>query len=323
MSQQAFNDRHGTEWNEAAAVVDALYKRRPDGRAASFPERYRRVCQHLALARHRSYGADLVEGLNQLALRGHTLLYSRPSHPFRRLGEFAAVTFPRAIRRDWRLLLLAAALFVVPAVGTDLAIHLRPDLIYTVVDPAKVAEIEAMYDPTSQHFLQERASDSDLAMFGFYIRNNVGIGFRTFASGVLFGLGSAFFLLFNGLFLGAIAGHIDNVGYGWTFYTFVITHGAFELTAIVLSGQAGMMLGGALLAPGQRTRGRALMEEAKKASAIVYGLAGMLFLAAFLEAFWSSSTTIPGEAKLAVGGVLWALVLAYIAVAGRGRGGAR
>jgi uncharacterized membrane protein SpoIIM required for sporulation len=323
MSQQAFQERHGATWEETAQLVAQLYRGKLDGRTASFPERYRRVCQHLSLARHRRYGADLIEGLNHLALSGHNLLYSRRSKPFRGLAAFVASGFPGAVRREWRLLMLATLFFAGPLVAMDLAVHARPDLVYSVVDPATLAGMEEMYDPRSDHFLRERASDSDLAMFGFYIRNNVGIGFRTFAGGMLLGLGSAFFLLFNGLALGAIAGHIDHVGYGSTFYSFVIGHGAFEITAIVLSGQAGMMLGGAILAPGRRSRARALVEEARKASTIVYGLAGMLFFAAFLEAFWSSSSLVPGTAKLLVGATLWLLVLAYFALVGRGRGGAR
>jgi uncharacterized membrane protein SpoIIM required for sporulation len=156
-------------------------------------------------------------------------------------------------------------------------------------------------------------------MVGFYIRNNIGIGFRTFASGLLLGVGAAFFLIFNGLFLGGAAGHIDIVGYGSTFYTFVIGHGAFELTALVLSGVAGMKLGVAVLAPGRRSRVRALVEEGKRAAAIVYGFAGMLVIAAFLEAFWSSSSLVPPMVKLVVGGLLWLFVLAYFVFAGRGR----
>ena len=71
------------------------------------------------------------------------------------------------------------------------------------VDPAQVAEMESMYDPANRSLGRERQSDTDLAMFGYYIANNIGIGFRTFAGGLLFGLGSMFFLGFNAM---AVAG---------------------------------------------------------------------------------------------------------------------
>ena len=70
------------------------------------------------------------------------------------------------------------------------------------MDPTQVADLEEMYNPASAQHSVQRSSDSDLMMFGFYIRNNVGISFRTFAGGSLLGLGSLFFLLFNGLYMG-------------------------------------------------------------------------------------------------------------------------
>ena len=93
-------------------------------------------------------------------------------------------------------------------------------------------------------------------MFGFYIRNNIGVAFQCFAGGLFAGLGTLFFLAYNGAFSGAIAGYLTERGLSSTFYSFVATHSAFELTAIVLSGAAGLRIGHALLAPGRRPRRR-------------------------------------------------------------------
>ncbi len=125
-------------------------------------------------------------------------------------------------------------------------------------------------------------------MFGFYIMNNIGIAFQTFASGVLLGLGSLFFLLFNGLMIGSVAGHLTQIGYVQTFWPFVIGHGAFELTAITFAGAAGLKLGWALLAPGRLTRGEALRLAARRSVQLIAGVIVLLLLAAFTEACWSS-----------------------------------
>lgn len=319
MSQKGFQERNHKTWYGVSQLLDMLDRGTPITGGDSFPEQYRKVCQHLALARYRRYSTEIVEGLNRLALRGHQHLYAKRYFPFRRIGDFIGTEFPRAVRREWKLVLLCFLLFVGPGAATDLAIHYKPELAYTVLGPSMVAQLEMMYDPSSDHFLRERPSDSDLAMFGFYIRNNIGIGFKTFATGLLLGLGAAFFLIFNGVFMGGAAGHIDMVGYGSTFYSFVIGHGSFELTALLLSGVAGMKLGLTVLAPGRRSRKRALVEEGKKAAAILYGFTGMLLIAAFLEAFWSSSSYVPTKVKLIVGAVLWFVVLMYFLVAGRGR----
>jgi uncharacterized membrane protein SpoIIM required for sporulation len=131
------------------------------------------------------------------------------------------------------------------------------------------------------------------------------------------GVGSLFFLGFNGAYIGAIAGYLTERGLSATFYSFVATHGAFELTAIVLSGAAGLRIGHALIAPGPRTRLQALTLASREAIVIVYGVTGMLLIAAAVEAFWSSATWIPHGVKYAAAAVCWIVVIGYLWRQGR------
>jgi uncharacterized membrane protein SpoIIM required for sporulation len=156
-------------------------------------------------------------------------------------------------------------------------------------------------------------------MFAFYIWNNVRIGFQVFATGILFGLGTVFYLAYNGVLIGSVAGYITGIGYGEPFWSFVSGHSAMELTAIVIAGAAGLKLGAALIAPGTQSRGRALIEAARPAVRLVYGAALMFVIAAFIEGFWSPLTTIAPQTKFGIGAALWALLIAYLALAGRGR----
>jgi uncharacterized membrane protein SpoIIM required for sporulation len=193
----------------------------------------------------------------------------------------------------------------------------NPEIAYLLEDPQSLARMEDMYRSGNEKFGRKNASDTDVYMFGFYIWNNVRITFQVFASGLLLGLGSIFFLLANGLDGGAVAGHLTRMGLGGNFWSFVITHSALETTGLVLAGAAGMRLGFALLSPGRKTRLQAMKDSARNGVNIVYGAAFMVFLAAFFEAFWSSSALVPVTVKLAVGGSLWALVIAYFLFAGR------
>ena len=154
-------------------------------------------------------------------------------------------------------------------------------------------------------------------MFGFYIYNNIGIGFRTFASGILFGVGAVFFLVFNGLSIGTVGGYLTQAGFSDTFYPFVAGHSSFELLAIVFCGAAGLKLGFALLSPGNWRRIDALKRASHDAVQIVYAAAVMLLIAAFIEAFWSSSTALPVPVKYVAGVSGWVLLLAYFFLAGR------
>jgi len=124
---------------------------------------------------------------------------------------------------------------------------------------------------------------------------------------------------FNGVMVGMVAGHLQAVGLGEPFWRFVPAHSAFELTAIVIAGGAGLRLSLALLAPGRQRRVDALMVAGKRGAQLALGVLCMLLVAAFVEAFWSSIGWIPAAAKYGVGAVLWALVAAWLLAGGRDR----
>jgi uncharacterized membrane protein SpoIIM required for sporulation len=251
-------------------------------------------------------------------MRGHQQFYRHRSHLGAQIIQFVLGGFARLVREEWRSVLLATLMFFGSLILMGLLVYGFPDLIYSVMAPEQVAEMERMYDPDARRIgRNQRDAGDDWMMFGYYIMNNIGISFQTFASGLLFGLGSLFFLLFNGLTIGAVAGHLTQVGYSETFWSFVIGHGAFELTGIVFSGAAGLKLGWALLAPGRFTRAEALRLAAGRAVQLVAGVILFLLIAAFIEAYWSSMTFTTPLVKYLVGASLWTLVLSYFTFAGR------
>ena len=320
MKQQAFEALHQDEW----AAFEALLRRleSPSGDPSSefqeMPSRYRGICHHLALARERGYGAGLVDRLNGLALRGHQRLYGvRRGALAGALGFFAA--FPRMVRRRWRPMVLAALLFYGPAVALTFGAKANPEVAYLVKDPVELASMESMYQSGKEKFGRSGEADTDVAMFGMYIWNNIRINFQAFASGLLAGLGSLFFLFWNGVDGGAVAGYLTHQGLGRNFWSFVATHSALELTSLVIAGGAGLMLGGALVFPGRRSRREAVRQAAKEGLLLVMGSALMDVGAAAFEAFWSSSASIPVPVKFSVAGALWMAVLLYFLLGGRRR----
>jgi len=321
MRQKDFEALHEAHWQRLESVLQTLSvsKSACAGELASFPQAYRQVCQHLALARERQYAPHLIERLDALVQGGHQHLYRAQGLSLSRVLHFLTSGFPTLVRAEWRLVWLASALLYLPMIAMGLAVYFAPHMVYTLLDHADLATMESMYDPQAEHIGRERGSDSDFMMFGHYIKNNIGISFQTFAGGLLYGLGSLFYLAYNGLFMGAVAGHLTRVEFGSTFYPFVVGHGAFELTAIALSGAAGLRLGFALISPGRQKRLDALRDAAHSSIRIMYGVAAMLLVAAFVEAFWSSTQTVSPMLKYTTGAVLWLLVAAYFMLAGRAR----
>ncbi|MCH2341090.1 stage II sporulation protein M [Pseudomonas sp. NPDC047963] len=321
MKQSQFETRHQAEWQAFEEMLTTLErgKARTPEAVAGFPAAYRRLCQQLALAQSRGYSMRFVERLQLLAQRGHHQMYRHRSPLGGRLLGFFLGGFARLVRTEWRYLAAASLIFYLSLLGMAALVLAFPELVYSLISPEQVAEMEAMYDPDASRLgrFGERGSADDWVMFGYYVMHNIGIAFQTFAGGLLFGLGSLFYLLFNGLIIGAIAGHLTGIGYGQPFWSFVIGHGAFELTAITLAGAAGLKLGAALVSPGRRTRSEALRLAAATAVRLIVGATLFLLIAAFIEAYWSSMTYPPAPVKYAVGVLLWLLVGVYLARSGR------
>lgn len=321
MKQSHFENRHKAQWTQFALMLDRLERGKGTSRLDCFPREYRRLCQHLALAQERGYSSFLVDSLQQQVLRGHQQLYRHRSRLGPRIAGFILADFPRLVREQWRFVLAASLMFFGSLIGFACLVYLFPDLIYNLIPAEQVNQMQGMYDPVAGHLGRsaERAASEDWVMFGFYIMHNIGIAFQTFASGLLFGLGSAFFLFFNGLMIGAVAGHLTQIGYAQTFWSFVIGHGAFELSAIALAGAAGLQLGWALVAPGRLRRAEALRVAARKSVLLICGVMLFLLIAAFIEAYWSSMTGPAPITKYLVGAALWVLVALYLLLAGRTR----
>ena len=320
MKQERFIATHDTEWSAFEAWLRGS-GRQPwptafAERGVDFPAEYRRICHHLALARSRGYSHGVTERLQRAVDNGHRLLYRPPRPRWHRVGHFIVAGFPRLVRSEWRAMLLATVLLYVPAIVCLLLLHWRPELATSIFSGARLSEFEHMYDPSQPKI--GRTNGTDVAMFGYYVFNNVGIAFRTFASGLVFGVGAIYVLIVNGVVMGGVAGHLDAIGYGGPFWRFVAAHAAFELTAIVIAGGAGLRMGYTLLAPGRQRRGQALREVGKDGAQLVLGAFLMLVVAAFIEAFWSSVAAFPDLLKFGSAAVLWALVATWLSLGGRG-----
>lgn len=321
MKQSLFESRHKAEWERFTLALERLERGKDTSQVAEFPKAYRRLCQHLALAQERGYSSFLVDSLQQQVLRGHQQLYRHRSQLGANVLGFILAGFPRLVRAEWRFVLAAAVLFFGSLAGFGLLVFLFPELVYNLIPADQVREMQSMYDPAAGHLGRsaERAASEDWVMFGYYIMHNIGIAFQTFASGLLLGVGSAFFLLYNGLIIGTVAGHLSEIGFGQTFWSFVIGHGAFELSAIALAGAAGLKLGWALIAPGRLTRIEALQMAARQSILLICGVMLFLLIAAFIEAYWSSRIGVTPQTKYLVGAGLWLCVALYLLFAGRTR----
>lgn len=313
MKQSLFEQQHAALW----ADIEDLLAPKPKGDRKELPRLYRALCQTLSLARQRGYSPSLTARLHTLALAAHRQIYGAALERPAVLRNWLLREFPQRVREEWRLLLVAVLAFWGVALAVGILVWHQPEWAYSWIPPRELAKYQRMYS-TAAARLGREGSGSDLMMFGFYIWNNVSIGFRTFAGGVFGGVPALLSLAFNGLHGGVVASWLSRDPLTReAFWSFVVTHSAFEITGLLLSGVAGMRLGLALICPGPYRRFHALTRAARHMYPVMVGAALLTVLAAFFEAFWSAAPGLTPEIKFGVGGVAWLLVLAYFSLAGR------
>ena len=320
VTEQAFAARRQKDWEELGTLARKIaphgLRRLPPSEVARVPVLYRDVCADLARARAARYSAPLVEYLQGLTAAGHAILYGAHAKK-REIGarplRDAAFVFPRAVRRHKGAVVIALLLFALPFIVGLVGALRDPDFAFRIVPESTLRPLTEAY---RQGFAEGRAVGQDAMMAGFYVNNNVGIALRCFALGILGGIGSAFYLVENGLAIGATLGYVASQGAGDNIVTFIVGHGSLELGAIILAGGAGLAMGWSIVAPGDKTRLASLQGVARDVVTIVFGAAAMLLMAAAIEAFWSGST-VPAVVKRGVGLTMLTLVLAYVVFVGR------
>ncbi|MCL2441709.1 MAG: stage II sporulation protein M [Treponema sp.] len=316
MTEQSFVQRRNNTWNEFSFLVRGNKRDLKKG-AASFVNSFREITQDLNTAKANGFDPIIIERLNTLVNEGNQILYKHQTWPLKTFLNFLLNTFPQKVRSQWKGILAASLLFYGVSVFFTILCVFYPDITKELIPERTLSSVKEMYNPDSEYYLQPRKITNDADMFGFYIYNNISIAFRTFAGGIFAGIGSLFILLLNAVFLGVIDGFIINEGYIRTFFGFVIAHSSFELTAIIFSGYAGMLLGYRFFITNGLTRGASVKRAGEDALPIIAGSTIMLVIAAAIEAFWSSKHLLPFWFRIGSGASLWILLLIYFLFAGR------
>jgi uncharacterized membrane protein SpoIIM required for sporulation len=307
-----FVEDRRARWARLAHLVDRAQGRvsRLDaGEVLELGSLYRASTSDLAVAR-RDFARDAVaERLNDLVAAAHALVYSESPASARQLRRFVTRELPATVRAALPWTAAAFALFLVPAILTYTAGVLVPELA-----------ARTMTDETRE-YLVRRTPGTEIPAGArpvagpLIILNNVQVATVAFAGGMTAGILTAYVLIANGAALGTTFAVLQNEGVAGALLTFILGHGFLELSAIFLSGGAGLRLAWAILQPGERTRRDALRLASAQAMRVVLLVVVTLGVAGIIEAF-VSPTTLPPVVKLAVGALSGALLWAYILLAG-------
>lgn len=274
---------------------------------------YRSAASDLSRARVMKLGSDVTGYLNNLVVKGHNQVYQSPRNRWQDLWRFLWITFPANFRSNIIYVFVSFAIFAISCFTTWALILDDPKLCHLEVQPGHpIVSDDLMAYIENKKMWTDSVEGESPAQSSFIATNNIKVSLLAFVSGVLAGIGTLYVLVNNGISIGGTFAACQLHGMAQQLGVFVAPHGVFELSAIFISGGAGLMLGKGLLFPGAYKRSDSMKLMAREAAILFLGCVPLLLIAGSIEGFISPRTDLPREYKFGVSLATFFMLLLYL-----------
>lgn len=319
-------------WTELERLLNRLEERAEERLTLEEAKRlhylYRRAAADLAKVSTFAAEPRTREYLEALVARAYSEIHETRSTPLR-FNPFRWFfgTFPRTFRAHRRAFYLSSALLLLGCAFGGYAVQQLSQEAKLILMPFP----HLLVDPSERVAYEEEARADRLEGFraafsSQLMTHNTRVAITTMAFGITWGIGTVILLFYNGVILGAVVFDYVAAGESAFLVGWLLPHGAVEIPAILLGGQAGLIIAATLIGRGS-TDG--LKTRFRKAGpvlvTIIGGAAVLLIWAGIVEAFFSQyhEPTIPYWLKIAFGVVELTLLVSFLAFAGRRRNAVR
>ncbi|MCM8710290.1 stage II sporulation protein M [Clostridium sp. SYSU_GA19001] len=311
MKEEQFIKTNSITWKELENITSLINKKGikalPSSEVKRFLNIFRQTSHHLAYARTHYPQSSTIAYLNSLLSKCQSYVYGVKRFSIKELIQYISYGFPKLLK-DYKWFILSSfGFFVLGAAISLIIVSINSDnaLIFL---PQQYAEgIKGGTSGNSQ-------GQWNYPLMSSYIMvNNIIVSLKAFVYGITLGLGTIYVLFFNGAMLGSLAALVYIYGNPINFWSLILPHGIIELTAIFISGAAGLMIAKGLLLPGEHTRKHALIKEAKQAASLLMGIVLMLIIAGIIEGFYTP-LKISEISKLIFAGITAIILTAYFSI---------
>ena len=307
MDLDAFVARHHPEWDRLEQLVRT--RRLSGAEADEILDRYQRVATHLSVIRSTAPDPSTVAYLSSLLARARAKAAGTRSHAWSDVAAFFTETFPGALYETRRWWVTTALLDVVAAFVLGWWLLANPRIIASRLSAAQISDL--VHHQVEGYYSEYAASH----FAGQVWTNNATVAALCVAFGVL-GVPVVYLLFRNVLNVALLGALMVGHGRGGLFFGLILPHGLLELTAVFIAAGVGLRLFWSWVAPGARTRGRALAAAGRSSVAIVLGLVVVLLVSGVIEAFVTPSG-LPTWARIGIGVVVELAFLTYVFTLGR------
>lgn len=308
MREVAFLRQNSEKWKS----FEALLKNPKKESADTIADLYIKISNDLAYAQSNYPDSKTTAYLNELAIKAHNTLYRNKRADLRTLIGFWRTEIPEIFSRRQKELLVSLLIFAV-AIAIGVASTLLEDSFIRSILGDRYVNM-TIQNIENQDPLAVYKDEHAMNMFLGITINNIRVSFIAYISGLITSIGTGLLLFNNGIMVGSFMTFFAQQALLTEAILVVFIHGTLELSAIVIAGAAGLVMGNGFLFPGTYSRYEAFLKGAKEGAKMVLSLVPIFIAAGFLESFVTRYTEMPVWLSLCIIGGSAAFILYYFVI---------
>jgi len=305
MREAAFVKQNKDKWLRFENVLSNNIQISPDELSALYLE----VTDHLSYAQTFYPNSETLRYLNSLSSKAHQKIYKSKKESRTRFITFFTKEFPLSFYQYQPQLLLSFFVFLLFAVIGAYSASQDGGFVRSILGDAYVNMTLDNIENNDPMAVYKKAGEMDMFL-GITI-NNVKVSLMAFTFGVLFGIGTLFIMMQNGIMLGAFQYFFYEKGMLWESARTIWIHGTIEISVIIVAGCAGLVVGKSILFPRTYTRLQSFVQGTKNGLKIVISTIPLFIIAGFLEGFVTRHTEMPDWLAITIISISMAFILFY------------